>query len=294
MSDVIPDPLATLDAHDRVHFSNGQLLDAQDFRDEQDYHRSRLARALAYVHGPGTVAGARVTYEAPLEPDEDPQHPAGRPERIRVAAGLVIDRLGRLIEIPRSVCLRLDEWYQQQAPEALNAALVVGSGQDIFVDVFVAFRNCGRGRTPSFDDRPGNALDKVSFARVRDGYEVQAVLRDRALPEPPLDPWAEVAAEPDGPSRLARLRELVLDGWREGSEHWLGDLPPPGREHDATQDPTSVFLARLALRAVAAGDSSERPERELDGGGKPVVTGPDNDARLFVFTTAAIRHLLAP
>lgn len=294
MSDVIRDPLLTLDAHDRVHFSNGQLLDAQDFRDEQDYHRSRLARALAYVHGPGTVAGARVTHEPPLAPDEDTQHPAGRPERIRVAAGLVIDRLGRLIEIPRSVCLRLDEWYEQQTPEALHAALTLGGGQDIFVDIFVAFHNCGRGRTPSFDDRPGNALDKVSFARVRDGYEVQAVLRDSVLTDPPLDPWEEVAAEPDASSRLAKLKDLVLDGWRESSEHWINDEPPPGREHDATQDPTSVFLARLALRATPSGDPGERPERELGGDGKPVVTGPDNDSRLFVFTTAAIRHLLAP
>jgi hypothetical protein len=55
-----------------------------------------------------------------------------------------------------------------------------------------------------------------------------------------------------------------------------------------------VFLARLALRATAPGDSSVRPPRTLDGNDKPVVTGPDNDARLFVFTTAAIRHLLAP
>lgn len=292
---VLTDALETPGARDRVHFANGQLLDAQDFRDEQDYHRSRLARSLAYAHGPGTVAGARVEYRPALAPDEDPAMPAGQDEELRVLPGLVIDRIGRLIEIPRAVCLRVQPWYDAQSPQALNAALALGGGSVITLDVFVRFRNCGRGRTPAFQDGPGNALDKVSYARVRDGFEVQPILRSSTLPEPPLDPWAALAAESDPAARLGLARDLVLDTvWREDSEHWANDMPPPGREHDATQDPTSVFLARVGLRAAAAGDASVPPARELGPDSKPVVLPPDNASRLFVFPTAALRHLLAP
>ncbi len=49
---------------ERPAYSNGMLLDDRDFIAEQGYHRDRLARALAYLHGSGTVAGLDVTIEA--------------------------------------------------------------------------------------------------------------------------------------------------------------------------------------------------------------------------------------
>ena len=55
------DPLEQDAAPERVNYATGVLLDAQDFLDEQTYHRARLARALKYVVGMGTIAGLGVT-----------------------------------------------------------------------------------------------------------------------------------------------------------------------------------------------------------------------------------------
>jgi hypothetical protein len=49
------------------------------------------------------MAGVRVTHRPA---DEDVE------EEVRVAPGLVVDRLGRLVEVPRDACLRLDRWWE--------------------------------------------------------------------------------------------------------------------------------------------------------------------------------------
>ena len=54
------DPIEIAAPPERVNYATGVLLDATDFRDEQTYHRSRLARAFRYLVGFGTVAGLRV------------------------------------------------------------------------------------------------------------------------------------------------------------------------------------------------------------------------------------------
>ena len=82
---------------ERVHYAAGVLLDAEDFAAEQTYVRGRFARALAALTGYGTMAGLRVS----CAEDENPQR------EIKVAPGLALDRLGRLIEIRREQCLRV-------------------------------------------------------------------------------------------------------------------------------------------------------------------------------------------
>ena len=48
------DSLVEVEGPDRVHYKTGVLLNADDFIAEQNYHRGRLARALACVNGSGT------------------------------------------------------------------------------------------------------------------------------------------------------------------------------------------------------------------------------------------------
>ena len=84
------DSLPLQEGPDRVHYATGVLLGAEDFQAEQAYHRSRLARALAYAMGYGTLAGLAVSHE-PAQP-ADADNPA-RSERLLVAPGLAIDRL---------------------------------------------------------------------------------------------------------------------------------------------------------------------------------------------------------
>ncbi len=59
MSDpAVDDVLLSADTRDRLCYALGVLLDASDFDAEQAYHRGRLARALVYLNGMGTAAGA--------------------------------------------------------------------------------------------------------------------------------------------------------------------------------------------------------------------------------------------
>jgi hypothetical protein len=110
----LSDPLASATDPDRPNYALGVMLDAKDFIDEQTYHRARLARALQFLHGTGTVAGLSVGYVAPLPPGS-PEAPDGREEEIRVEPGVAIDGIGRLIEVPRAWCLTLPRWWDAQS-----------------------------------------------------------------------------------------------------------------------------------------------------------------------------------
>jgi hypothetical protein len=91
----LSDPLVAKTSPDRPNYALGVMLDAKDFVDEQTYHRARLARALQFLHGAGTVAGLEVVHLPAVEPA--PALPDGRAEEIGVEAGLAIDPVGRLI-----------------------------------------------------------------------------------------------------------------------------------------------------------------------------------------------------
>lgn len=259
---------------DRVAYATGVLLDAGDFEAEQLYHRGRLARALAFLFGDGTVAGLEVV----LEGDD----------RLVVRAGLAIDRAGRLVELPGDVCLRLDRWFDGQPPRALDAALHEDAG-GVVADVFVRFVACARGHTPAFAAGPFDATDAVQPSRLRDGYEVRLLPRPEGdlptrLPPPP---WPEVAGDTPE-ARRAALQAQLFGAWRARTEGAAADdlvrgTLPPRAEHLADQDATAVFLARVTIPATRAADGA-RPVR----GGAATVR---NDGRRFVYPPAALARL---
>jgi hypothetical protein len=262
------DPLYARPAAERPSYATGILLDAQDFTDEQTYHRGRLARALVSLTGGGTLAGLRVGHA---------QATAGanaRPEEIRVEPGLAIDRLGRLIEVPRPACLRLQAWFDaERAADGgdrlrraaygnlnrfLSARAIAEAGtggrppipaRGVVADVFVRFIACARGLTPSFASGPFEALDAVATSRVRDAYELQLIARDglddgfNGLPSPGPD-LAGIASLDE---RRARLQDAILDSYpasgRAGSPGELDPLP----EHPAGIDRTALFIARVVI-----------------------------------------------
>src|SRR5262245_39411860 len=110
---ISPDPLETASNPERVNYATGVLLDAHDFQDEQTYHRARLARALQYLVGIGTISGLGV-----VPPD------AGDAElHLKVQPGLALDRFGRLIELDVPECIRLARWFAAQDTSVLRGAL---------------------------------------------------------------------------------------------------------------------------------------------------------------------------
>lgn len=304
------DPLYGLPDAARPNYATGMLLGADDFAAEQIYHRNRLARALAFASGAGarrlpegvgdspgaagllgggTLAGLRVALRAAS---------GTQPEEIRVAPGLAVDRLGRLIEVPNPVCLRLQRWFDGElerdggddlrraaladagrfASARLNDEIAAGAGplpeRAVIVDVFVRFVTCRQALTPAFASGPFDALDAVETSRLRDAYEVHFVPRTDGLDDdfnglPLLDRDLSALT---GAARRDALQDAVLDGWPDlaatvGADNQLAS--PPG--HPPGLDPTAVFLARVFI-GVGAGDPPAR------SGGAVV----DNGARRFL------------
>lgn len=286
----IPDPLLKKTASERLRYATGELLGADDFLDEQTYHRRQLAHALLFLNGSGTLAGLRVVakHRPGATTAEDEVH-------LEVEPGLALDRAGRLIEVPREACLRLRRWFDfiaAQLPDSavqdvgdLRAALQNGA---VVADVFLAFHPCDRGYTPAFASGPFDALDASQPSRVRDAYELSLVLRPEANPPVATDPWAGIAT-------VANAQKASLDAWQTLA------LPPPDHagdwhENPAAIDPTAVLLARVRLPAGPAPNAASAPVPDWSA-----ATWADsapgensnikNDVRNFILPTAAIRHL---
>jgi hypothetical protein len=91
----------------RPRFFSGQLLTANDFVEEQDYHLTKHRRHLQMLHGSGIVHGLSV------ETADDGQ-------TITVQPGLAIDGHGREVQIDAGVTLTLP-------PGSPSPALIVAA-----------------------------------------------------------------------------------------------------------------------------------------------------------------------
>jgi hypothetical protein len=321
--DLPTDPLSGKErGPDRVFYELGIMLDKEDFRAEQTYHRDRLARALAFLHGSGTVAGLEVSIPPPEpgQPSPDPDN-----EEIRVAPGLAIDRIGRLVEVPSrrtsnaGFCLRLKKWLDfQDANRDVDQAGLLRSDRlrksfhpedpdadpapgekvpgKLIVDVFLRFAACDREKTPAFATGPFDALDAVQPGRIRDAFELQLAPRGEANPAVPESYWAPLGSVPKA-QRQARFRQLVFGAWdrfrpRDSNDPFANDPVVPDY-FDPRNDKHWIFLARLLIPCTDGGhqpggtsDDYKSPTRDTT---KPVVV--QNEQRAFVYSTAALAQL---
>ena len=180
----------------RVSYQNGMLLDASDFQQEQNYNRTQLARALAQLHGFGTLAGLKVEYlpaVAGSHPDEE----------IVVNPGLALDRDGHLIEVKTRQCLRLAKWFdfqQAQPGITLKPYKPSASVRDLVGDLFLRFVECPQGLRPGFPEPAADATDALVASRINEGFELLLVARDcdpeNNLPKTPVSRFAGTPATP--------------------------------------------------------------------------------------------------
>lgn len=272
--DLIAESLATESVPERVAYAAGVLLNAADFGDEQLYHRARQARAFAALYGHGTMAGLRVSCPVADNPVFE----------VRVAPGLALDRLGRLIEVRRPQCLSLTRWLAARqalaAADALRVALVTGTREDVAgdkrlaLDVFARFIVCRHGARPVFAEGPFNATDDTAPSRLADSFELTLELAavERVHPDDPDDTSTMLAlprprsskldamllamrsiSDPDQLelARRAWCVESALDAWPEAAVDNAARLPKL-REHAAAADWDRVLLARLSVPVVQA------------------------------------------
>lgn len=274
------DALPASQRPDRLYYDTGVLLDRDDFADEQTYHRGRLARALAYLGGAGTLVGLRVRADRPAAGLE-----------LRVGAGLAVDRHGRLIEVPRPWCLRLQPWLASKSNDALRAAL---GPEGVIADLYLRFVSRGRGATPAFAHGAYDATDALVPSRVRDAFVFELVLRPEAKDTPaaptflPRQRFAELRAlAPD--ARVAAARAALLDGWDHRLARPNGEVLEPLAEHALGIDPAALFLARLRLPAGPP-DADGRPVFGLDAFDDTRI---DNEARAFVVPNDLLAAIFA-
>jgi hypothetical protein len=293
------DPLkANHQPPDRVFYATGVLLDAVDFNAEQTYHRAQLARSLAHLHGSGTAAGLKVTW---VDASPDPDAPDAQEEELEVGAGIAVDRHGRLVEVPRTACIRLARWFDAQTDDDLIQALYVGDQapnvntenedgavvsndpvEGVVADLFIRMVVCERGKTPAFASGPFDALDAVEPSRLRDGYELRLFLRSERPLRQPDQAW---------PTDNALVHQAIFDSWDRTTDRT--DIPGqrgaselnPLDEHLAGQDTSFVFLARVVIPAELV-DGEARPRR-IEGDVRI-----DNHIRPFAYTAGALARLM--
>jgi len=203
---------------------------------------------------------------------------------IEVAPGLAIDRVGRMIEVPATVCIRIQPWLANQDVSALNAAMSVAGGKQIYVDVFATFIACTQGVTPCFaaqDDY--DATDAFSPNRLLDSVAMQLLLRSDSDPKLPQDPWLKLGAVPAGAlsaltaANVQSYKESILQvnaGPSAAVPFQTGGVAPV--EIPPGLDPSSVFLARITVPATA-GTSGQPPNFNIN------AISIDNLSRLFVY-----------
>jgi hypothetical protein len=173
---------------------------------------------------------------------------------IQVTAGLAIDRVGRMIEVPRPVCIRLQPWLANQSSSDLTSALHSGN---ILVDVFATFIPCTRGVTPCFATQDDyDATDAFSPNRLLDSFAMQLVLRTDSNPQLPQDPWLSVGPAPTTgitPIITQELKQTILsaNSGPAATSPFSSNGPAPG-EYPPDFDLSAVFLARLSIPATNA------------------------------------------
>jgi hypothetical protein len=266
MNTLLPDPIEIPSSPDRVYYEIGTLLAAEDFNDEQAYHRGRLACALSALHGGGTIAGLKVSYVAAAN---------GQPEELQLSPGLALDRFGRLIEVPRTWCIRLANWYQSANPKALQVAHD-GPNRVVNCDLYIRFVTVERGRTPAFAKSTFDSLNATAPSRQRDAFFIELVPRTKlTLPEANFEKVNPGMAADD-------VKQLLLDMPYGGGFDGRTWAPLP--EHEGGIDTRNVFLARIPIPAdPGVGD---KPPGRIPGN---IV--PNNLLRRFVVAPAVLARL---
>lgn len=260
----LADPLLELPPPERVNYATGVLLDAEDFRDEQSYHRGRLAAFLRGFAGSGTLAGLRVRPPAADDAERE----------LSVDPGIAIDRIGRLIEVGAPQCVHLARWFAAQPTAALRAAMQPGPPLAVILDVFISAQDCARGKTPAFATGPFDALDAVVPSRLAETPQLELVPRAEAAPIPtPQNFWPANNASAENKLRAVLGSYTTLNGA-------VGETFDPLQEHVVGRDPLGLFLARVTLPVTlpAGAPADARPQIDTL---TPVSV--DNSLRPFIF-----------
>ncbi len=215
---------------------------------------------------------------------------------LAVTAGLAVDRVGRLIDVPRTVCILLNNWLAQQIacwqkqlanpqpgqPAMADPNLAIHNGS-LVCDVFATFVPCTQGLTPCFASEDDyDATDAFSPNQLLDSFAMQLVLRTDATPLTPVDPWKSSGALAASGSAITAANETTLQNLL------LSAAAGPAAaavEYPPSFDTSSVFLARIQI-AATAGASGQPPVYNL------AQVSINNNSRLFLYPAGLLARLI--
>lgn len=249
----VADPLEAQPPLRRLSVRNGALLDETHFSDEQLYVRGQLARLALFTGGAGTLAGLDVAYDPPA---------GGADVEVTVKAGLAIDRLGRIIEIPFKSCLPLGAWLADKQTSAAGLAEVQAGDRAaagplprrVVVDVTAAFRACAREPEPAFATGNADAIDGVMPSRILDAARLELVIRPDGDDREPSSLAAARLADPVSADDVKTFKRTEAYALTRAEEAPFS-LPAGGAlsEHIVAgnvQDGSEILLARLVIPLV--------------------------------------------
>lgn len=251
----VADALEGRPAPERLNLADGALLTEKHFQTEQLYNRGQISRLALHLHGAGTVAGLNVIYDPTTGDDVE----------IKVAPGMALDRLGRIVELHHESCLAVGLWLAQQEADPLTEAQVLagvraaagGLPDHLVGDVYLGFHACARTPEPAFATPNADTIDGVVASRVLDTGMLRLIIRpdgdDRT-------PQSRVSADIPGAPSLDLVKDFKrMRGWdltRPEADPFRLPAGADLSEHMVAgrlQDGTEILLARLVIPVDTSG-----------------------------------------
>lgn len=241
----------------RVNYRQGLVLGEDEFVTDQHHLRSRDHLGVRALHGYGTVSGLAVSVD----------EAAGE---LRVAPGLAVDPVGRLVCVPTEQCADLASWLTDHRdelvegeegalPDALSLYVVLCARECETDLVPVPAETCRTGEESMLASRLLETFElrlsrtpPAPVGEVADGGLAAVVARLLALAS------GEDGGGDDDDDRLATIRS-ELAGWTTRTRPELGQRPclsalddacAPDEDHPST----AVLLARVDLGVDGGGD----------------------------------------
>jgi hypothetical protein len=143
----------------RVKYTQGMLLTAQDFQQEQDYFKGKDALANRLLHGYGTVCGLKVQAEV-----------VGRTDVIiHVERGYALSPAGDWIWLEAPLTAQLNEWVESNRESAPN--FIFPGENRLFVTL--CYEEVAVDQSPVINDTLSDDLDSQVPSRILETANVK-------------------------------------------------------------------------------------------------------------------------
>ncbi|MCX4673182.1 hypothetical protein OG453_42240 [Streptomyces sp. NBC_01381] len=184
----------------RLTYFHGQLLSAQDLRQEQGQFLARLRLHNLALHGYGVAYGL-WTRPVPPPAGECPDPDRAEPW-IEVSDGVAVDRHGDELTVPCGVLPRHNLWRMLDEDDRGHALDELRSGRDVIA--YLTIHHCEEpvDSVRAVYTEACDGLPRTAYARIREGFALRATIRpprvDPCDPPCPCEPSAHNTADTHG------------------------------------------------------------------------------------------------